>query len=386
MAGMQQGRRTTRLDEAAQRGRITIRGRARRLRDLAPALAETAVAAGVAWAIANGVLGHSRPFMAPVAAIIALGITYGQRTRRAAEIVVGVAVGVLAADLLARWLGAGPVQIALVTLLAMSAAVFLGGQTLVVTQAAVSAIFIMTVTAANSAPLDRFVDALVGGTVALVANLVVFPLEPVRLAQRAARPLLEELAAVLDDVAGALQARDHDAAVDALVRARELDGPMRRFSDAADVGEEVALFSPLRRGRRPALARYRAAANHVDLAVRNARVLARGAVRAVDLDAHVPEDTIDALRELAGAVRTLAPALDDPELTAVAREQALTAAGRATLSLERTGNLSASVLVGQVRSMAVDLLQGLGVADHDAQLAVRQAAARVERDGLAEQP
>jgi uncharacterized membrane protein YgaE (UPF0421/DUF939 family) len=244
----------------------------------------------------------------------------------------------------------------------------------------------MTVSTAHSAPLDRFVDALVGGAVALVANLVVFPLEPVRLAQRAARPLLEELAAVLDDVAGALQARDHDAAVDALVRARELDGPMRRFGEAADVGEEVALFSPLRRGRRPALARYRAAATHVDLAVRNARVLARGAVRAVDLDAHVPDDTIEALSDLAGAVRTLAPALDHPELTAAAREQAITAAGRATLGLERTGNLSASVLVGQVRSMAADLLQGLGVADHDAQAAVRQAAARVEREGLAEQP
>jgi uncharacterized membrane protein YgaE (UPF0421/DUF939 family) len=386
MDGMGQRRTTARLDEAAQRGRTSIRERAQRLWALTPALGQTGLAAGVAWAIANGIVGHARPFMAPVAAIIALGITYGERTRRAVEIVVGVAVGVLAADLLARWLGVGPLQIALVSLLAMSAAVVLGGQSLVVTQAAVSAIFITTVTVAHNAPFDRFFDALIGGAVALVVNLVLFPLEPVRLAQRAARPLLEELAAVLDDVAGALVARDHDTAMDALVRARGLDGRMAQFINAADVGGEVALFSPVRRGRRPALARYREAATHIDLAVRNVRVLARGAVRAVDLDAHIPDDTIEALCELAGAVRTLAPALDDPARTAEAREQTLTAAGRATLSLERTGNLSASVLVGQVRSMAVDLLQGLGVAGGEAQIAVRHAAARVERDAIAEQP
>lgn len=386
MQPMDPARATALLDEAAQRGRTTVRDRFRRLWTLAPALAQTALAAGVAWAIATRIVGHSRPFMAPVAAIIALGITYGERTRRAVEIVLGVAVGVLAADLLARWLGTGAVQIALVSGLAMSAAVVLGGQSLVVTQAAVSAVFITTVTVANGAPFNRFFDALVGGAVALVVNLVLFPLEPVRLAQRAARPLLEELGAVLDDVAAGLEGHDHDAAVDALVRARELDGGMARFTGATGIGQEVTVYSPLRRSRRPVLQRYAEAAAHIDLAVRNLRVLARGAVRAVDLEAHIPEATAQALRDLAEAARTLAPSLDDPDRNARARELALRAAGRATLGLEQTGNLSASVIVGQVRSMAVDLLRGLGVADQDAQLAVREAAARVEREALTERP
>jgi hypothetical protein len=132
------------------------------------------------------------------------------------------------------------------------------------------------------------------------------------------------------------------------------------------------------------LQRYAQAAPHIDLAVRNVRVLARGAVRALDLEAHIPEETVRALRDLAEAVRTLAPSLDDAERNARARELALKAAGRATLGLEQTNNLSASVIVGQVRSMAADLLRGLGVADQDAQVAVRQAAARVEREALSE--
>lgn len=61
---------------------------------------------------------------------------------------------------------------------------------------------------------------------------------------------------------------------------------------------------------------------------------------------------------------------------ATAREAALRAAARATLALERTGNLAVSVLVGQVRSTATDLLRGLGLAPREARDAVREAADR----------
>src|SRR4051794_34306252 len=121
----------------------------------------------------------------------------------------------------------------------------------------------------------------------------------------------------------------------------------------------------------------------MDMAVRNVRVLARGAVRAVDLDAHVPEESVAALRDLAAAVTALAPSLDDPTRAERAREHALAAAGRATLGLERTANLSASVIVGQIRSTATDLLRGLGEGPQEAADDVRHAAADIaaaERD------
>ena len=58
-------------------------------------IAQCAVAAGVAWLIAADLLGHPTPFFAPVAAVVSLGTSYGQRLRRVAEVTVGVAVGVL---------------------------------------------------------------------------------------------------------------------------------------------------------------------------------------------------------------------------------------------------------------------------------------------------
>ena len=48
---------------------------------------------------------------------------------------------------------------------------------------------------------------------------------------------------------------------------------------------------------------------------------------------------------------------------------------KATLVLEQTGNLSVSVIVGQVRSTAVDLLRGAGMSYDDAADAVRGAVA-----------
>ena len=45
--------------------------------------------------VATELVGHPKPFFAPVAAIITLGITVGQRGRRAAELALGVAVGIV---------------------------------------------------------------------------------------------------------------------------------------------------------------------------------------------------------------------------------------------------------------------------------------------------
>jgi uncharacterized membrane protein YgaE (UPF0421/DUF939 family) len=374
------GRTSQLLDTAAQRSRVTVRARLARLWTVLPAVLQTALAAAAAFTIARDVVGHTGPFVAPVSAIIALGITYGQRTARAVEIVIGVAVGVLVADLITLALGTGPAQIALVIGLAMAAAVVLGGSRLVVSQAAISAALVASVTVPDHVTFTRSVDALIGGSVALLVNLVLSPVNPLRMAQRAATPLLDELGAVLRDVARAIELRDHDAVVDALARARGLDPLMARFSEAAQVGNEVASLSPLRRRHRADLTIYVHKAQQMDLAVRNARVLARGAVRAVDLQAHVPEETILALRDLSSAVTALAPDPLDAGRSARARQQALSAAGRATLGLERTANLSASVIVGQVRSLATDVLKGLGATDAEAVDDVRQAA-----HGLAEQ-
>ncbi len=107
-------------------------------------------------------------------------------------------------------------------------------------------------------------------------------------------------------------------------------------------------------------------------------MLARGALRGARLGDNLPPAVADAIRDLAEACRALHEALDDPERADAVRTPALHAAASATRVLEETGNLSVTVVVGQVRSTAVDLLRGSGLTYDEAAGLVREAARAVE--------
>jgi uncharacterized membrane protein YccC len=65
------------------------------------AILQTA-AAGLAYFLATTVLGNEQPFFAPVAAVVTLGLSFGERGRRALEVALGVVVGLAVADVLVR--------------------------------------------------------------------------------------------------------------------------------------------------------------------------------------------------------------------------------------------------------------------------------------------
>ena len=368
------------IDEAARRSRASLRARGARLIANALPIAQTSLGAALAWVVAHDVIGHQRPFFAPIAATISLGVTLGARGRRTIEMVVGVSVGVLVGDLLTAAIGHGTWQIALFVALAMAAALALGGGPLLVGQAASSAVLVASLAPpTNGVDLSRSLDALIGGTIGLGIHYLL-PVDVVGRARRATAPLIAELAGALEDVADALEARDLDRAEAALERARHADALAARLHDAVSVGVETARLAPPRRGARAQLALYAGAAHHLELAVRNVRVLARGAVRALVLEDNVPPHVPLAVRELAAAVRALGRELETGDGAEEVRDAAVRAAGHATQVLEGTSNLSVSVLVGQVRSTAVDLLRALGLEHDDARRVVVDAARSLEED------
>jgi hypothetical protein len=200
------------------------------------------------------------------------------------------------------------------------------------------------------------------------------PADPLVLVRRAAGPIFQELAGTLEDIADALAARDLAAAERALLRARAIDELGARFHDAVAVGRETARFAPVRRRSRDRVDHYAEGAAQIDLAVRNVRVLARGTIRGLRLGDSMPPEIAGALRDLGEGVRALEVVLDRPEESRRVIDPALRAAASATLVLEGTGNLSVSVVVGQIRSTAVDLMRGAGLDYEEAATAVRDAA------------
>jgi uncharacterized membrane protein YgaE (UPF0421/DUF939 family) len=368
------------LEDAAERSRISLRTRLERIRVAWRSVVQAGLAASVAYLVATEVFGHTRPFFAPVAAIITLGLAFSERGRRAVELGIGVAVGIAVGDLLISITGVGAWQLALVVMLAICVGLLVGRGQLLVNQAAVSAALVATLQPPSSGiTFARFVDALIGGAVALVVNGVVLPVNPQHLVRRAARPVLDELAATLDDVGRALTARDRELAEAALERARRIDVLSGRFADAVSTGHEATRFAPQRRRYRGTMDSWSEMARSIDFAVRNVRVLARGAIRALRLDENVPEDVVTALRDLAEAVRAVDAALGEGGSLEAVREPALRAAARASLVLETTTNMSVSVIVGQIRSTATDLLTGTGLEPDEAADAVTHAATAAAR-------
>jgi len=366
------------VEEAAQRSRTSARARARRLLTSGRTIVQVTLAATLAWLVATELLGHPRPFFAPVSAIVTLGVTLGERPRRAIELALGVALGIAVADLFIILLGTGTAQLALVVFLAMSAALLLGRGELFATQAAVSAALVATLEPpSDGVTFARFLDALVGGSIALATSALVLPADPVALVRSAANRVLGELAATLENVAQVLDDHDLEAAREALLRARGLDPAARALGDSVTIARQAVRWGAPRRGVRDLVETYAAASAQIDLAVRDVRVLARGTIRAVELDDNVPAEVTDAIRELAGAVREL-EAIEHPESAPRVHDRVARAAGVATSVLMRTGNLSVNVLVGQVRATAVDVLRAAGLGYDEAVSAVRAATDEAE--------
>jgi uncharacterized membrane protein YgaE (UPF0421/DUF939 family) len=343
---------------------------------------QTALAACVAWFLAVLILGIDRPTFAPIAAVIALGLAVGERVRRAVELTLAVAFGVAMADLLVSVVGVGAVQAGAVVLLAMGLAVFLGGGDLGVKEAAISALIIMITFRSSQAgfPIERFLEALIGGGTALLINALL-PVNPERMVEDAAFPVFAESAAVLEEVADALEQGDARRAQRAYVRAREIDARVAGLKEAVAAGRETARLAPPRRKSLGHMHLYAAAADQIDLTVRDVRALARAALSVVQPEDPVPERLLAAIRGLARATEALAAYLqtsgEPPEET---RRLALEAAKEASTLLEEhedlARNLGVNALVDQIHSSAVDLIGGTGMDRAAALQALEEATGR----------
>jgi uncharacterized membrane protein YgaE (UPF0421/DUF939 family) len=368
------GRREELLEQAAEVSRAGLRSRRERILAGARPILHTSVAAAAAWLIAHDVLGHPKPFFAPVSAVVTLGLTVGERRRRAVELALGVAVGILIADLLVHLLGSGTWQIGVIVGLAMTGATLVGGGPLLASQAGASAVLVATLQPpSGSFDFTRFVDALTGATVALVVSSLLLPVNPLHLLRESAGSLLRRFEAALEQIENALRTREPAAADRALVAMARVDVAHDALRRTLETAGEVARISPARRATLGELERYAVAGGELGFAVENVRALARGAIRAIDLDDEVPDAAVQAVRELALCAHELCGYLEtgDPE---PARAAATRAAALGNSALEETGNLSSVHIVGQIRLAAVDLLRATGMDRARAQEAVRTAS------------
>jgi uncharacterized membrane protein YgaE (UPF0421/DUF939 family) len=336
-------------------------------------LLQSAVAATAAWVIARYGLDHPEPFFAPVAAVIALNTTLGERGLHAVRLLYGVVVGILIGELGLLVLGQGAGTLGLATFVAMTIAYGVGGARITVAQAAVGAILTIAV-GEPEAGLDRFIDALVGAGVALVFTQVLFSPEPVALVRRAEAAALNELAEGLDLTARGLEEGNEETGARAMERLRTVRDRLAEVSRMRRAGARVARRSLAWRSRRGVVVRENENAGHLDLLGVSCLMLTR-----VALDVPPPERRFLAplVHELARALADLAGDPGDRETRQAAADRALAVARQlAATQAPPDSPLAAAIIAARIT--AADVMTFAGVEPRQAIQAVQQGLGAVD--------
>jgi len=341
------------------RVRSRIRHGRRRVQNAFIPIVQAAFGAGVAYAIARYGLGHETPFFAPIAAWVCLGFTPDRRVRKVAELALGVALGVGLGDLIVTVIGSGPWQIAFVLIAAALAARFIDRGIMFTMQAGVQAVVVVALPVqASGAPMTRWVDALVGGAMALVVAALL-PADPRKGPRAQVSGVINELGAVLNRLAQALRDGDYEAGRVTLERARSMQAAVDEMHSILRAARETVRVSPAMRRFKGQVTELDKIAVVIDRAVRNTRVMSRRAIPLVEAHTHLPvladliEQAARACELLRGAVAAGFPA---PE----ARAELVDLAHKLGPEAAEIRGGSVVTLVVLLRSLTVDLLQASG--------------------------
>lgn len=350
----------------------SLQARARRVFKRRLSVLQGALAAGGAYWIAQTLFSHEQPFFAPIAAVIILGLTGGERVKRAVELSLGCAVGVGLGDLLISFIGSGGWQIGVVVAASLLVASFLSKAPLVSNQVAIGSILIATIMPPGSADgFDRMFDALIGGGTAILI-IAIIPTAPLSAGRQEVSKVLGIVASVLHDVAIALREGDSKALDEVLNAVRGTQEDINAMLAAGKNARETTTVSPLLWSERRRVRSLERILTPVDNTIRNVRVLARRALVLTEDEDSVDPVQVEIIDELADIALALSEvyeknavvieATEIPEL--VHRLRVLGA--RSEVSMVQGKVLSAQAMLAQSRSIIVDLLQVCGMSRESA--------------------
>ncbi|MCF8571090.1 FUSC family protein [Gordonia sp. HY002] len=342
-----------------------LRVRLRRLWLSFVPILQCGLASGLAWWIAADIVHHDRPFFAPIAAVVSLGLSLAKRWRRSVELIGGVLIGIIVGDVGISILGSGGWQISVVVAIAMSVAVFLDKGVMIPIQAASSAVLIATLIPPGTGSFGRAVDALIGGGVGLLVVALV-PINPARRARRDAAEILSILRNLSADLAIALRLEDEDGIYRVLATARGTQGAIDSLRAGVTAGREVSRLSPMYWSSRGRVERIGATADPIDNAVRNFRVICRRSLGVTQRGIAIEPEIVGVVDDLQLGFETLRAMMmaepgDSPDQADAARViRSIVRKARTSLA-DGVEDLSEAAMLVELRSLLVDMLMVTGL-------------------------
>ncbi|OBK51424.1 aromatic acid exporter family protein [Mycobacterium sp. 1081908.1] len=273
-------------------------------------LLQTSVAAGLSWYIAHDLLSHPQPFFAPIAAAVSLSISNVLRAQRAIQMMIGVTLGIGVGTAVQGVLGPGALAIGVAAFLALSVAVFIGhgriGQGMMfANQTAVSAILVLALYRSNVGG-ERVYDALIGGGVAIVVAVLLFPADPLQVLRSARIGVFGVLQGVLTraaDLAAGRREAPPDWPLSAVDRVHAQLGGL---IEARTTARQVVRVAPRRWGQRDAVRAADHQAVHVALLAGSVLELARAVAPAAGGCRAAPAQPVHSVLVVLAAATALA--------------------------------------------------------------------------------
>lgn len=343
----------------------SLRESTRRLIESIAPILQITLAAIAAYAVGRYVFGHQVPLFAVTVTITSLGFTRDARPRRIAETGLGMITGIALSEVISGAVGTGIWQLALVILAAMIVARFITGSSAFALAATIQAILVVLIAPPPGGPFVRTLDALLGGTMALLVTALI-PRDP----RGQARTDAEKLFAVFTDSVEALRLAliDSDVKVAdyALGRVRRTQPLVDNWRMSLDSAVSIARISPFLRKYQDELRGQVRLLRGMDLATRNLRVV----VRRIDFllrDGKPRPYLADLLEQILEATRVLQQGLEDPKRLDEAEE--LFVGITHQLDPKRHGvadQVREASVVLLLRPMLVDLMCAAGRSEEDA--------------------
>ena len=328
-----------------------------------------ALAAMVAWALARYAVGQQDPYFAPLAALLGVSATVARSVREGLQYVAGFVLGAVLAVPVALVLGPSIVGIAVVVLAGVVIGSWrrLGGQS---TQVTFTALFVLLI--GGYQPLHyltpRLIDVGIGVIIGLAVNVLVFPPLQLRPAEYAVRQWGDDVAAALDDLAGAAAGR-YSAELSWPCHDRQLSGAAEQARAAAGNARESLRWNPRASVERAVPRPDGAVLDSLEELTARTRAVARVLLDAAAADeppslpASFGESYAAMLRMLTGPVRQLADMRSAPpdrdELAGASGRQDHLERQAAQLAGRKEGN-AARHLAGLSRQLISELARKSG--------------------------
>ncbi len=265
------------------------------------------MAAGVAWYVAHDVLGHPDPFFAPIAAAVFVSASNVFQAQRAIQNIVGVALGICLGATVQQLFGTEWIAMAVMVFVALCVAVLLGqgilGRDLTfANQTAGSAILVMALSVGTDSVFQRLQEALIGGGVALVLSILLFPPDPhtaLRNARIGVLGALHDVLAETEDRVGGGAVIPSDwqySAVD------QLHERLDTLSKARTHARHLVWIAPRRWAARDTVRAADRQAARVALLAGSLLFLARTVTAAFGVSGSLPQPVHDAIGDLAAGL------------------------------------------------------------------------------------